>query len=146
MARRRRARPKRPRKGRGREPDAYRADAERLAREFVDTVAQRWGARLGDDLDAVRVLDRVLEYVRDENAEELLLPAGFYFGELLRRAYGGHYAWSPLRKALGLRFRGLVLYPLETVRRRVEQPGARPLEHVLLVLAKQLSERDDSPP
>jgi hypothetical protein len=121
-------------------PNPYLDDAKTLSAQFVADVRERWGAKLGRDLDAVRVLDRVLGFIRQEGAGELVLPAGFYFGELLRRAYDGEYAWSPIRKALGLKLSTLVVYPIETVRRVLEEPGARPLEEVLMVLAKRLSE------
>ncbi len=121
--------------------DAYAEDAARLAEQLRREAKARWGTVLGSDLDAVRTLDRVLRFVRDEGVKTLVLPAGFFFGELLRRHYGGRYAWSPVRKALGLELDGLIVYPLETVRRIVADPQARPLEHVLMILAKRLSEQ-----
>ncbi|GIW71531.1 MAG: hypothetical protein KatS3mg102_1073 [Planctomycetota bacterium] len=121
---------------------AYDEDARRLAAEFVAEVRRRYGAVLGFELDAVRVLDRVLGFVRADGARELVLPAGFFFAELLRRCYGGRYAWDARRRALALQIGPLALYPLEKVSRLGERCPAGPaqtLEGFVLVLARRLA-------
>lgn len=125
----------------------YVDEAEALSEAFVREVKARFGVELGFDLDDVRRLDALSRMASAELDDELILKGGFYFGEVLRRAYRGRYQWYTPKDALSLEIGELKTFPIEKFRVVVEEARRGPLapertfEGYLMVLAKRMADR-----
>lgn len=118
----------------------YVDEATALAAEFLKEAKARFDAELSYDLDAVRALDKVCRYNRAAFDDGLILKAGFFLGEVLRRAYRGKYQWDARVKALSLRVGELVAFPVEKVRKVVVERDEGTFEEYLMVFAKKLAD------
>lgn len=127
----------------------YEEEARQFAEEFAREAGSRFDARdLRYDLDSVRSLDKVCRFNRKEFDDGLILKAGFFFGELLRRVYGGRYRWDARLDALSLRLDeakaseggdALVVFPLLKVRNVIAAKDPQTLEEYVMILAKRLT-------
>jgi hypothetical protein len=125
-------------------PDPYVEEAETLSAEFVAAAGERFQEpekELDYTIDSIRILDRICRFGREQFDDGLILRAGFYFGEMLRRAYRGKYRWDEGRALLALEIEGMSVFPVEKVRRvvRAQDPGS--LQDFLMILAKKIAER-----
>ncbi len=118
----------------------YVEEAQQFAKEFLAEANILFDARLGGTLDDLRALDRVCRFNRDAFDDGMVLRAGFYLGEVLRRHYKGTYQWDPRRNALSLRIGEVALFPIEKVRKIVVDRDAGTLEEYLMVLAKKIAD------
>lgn len=118
----------------------YVAEAERFAKEWRAEAKVLFGAELGLALDDVRTLDRICRAHRPGFDDGMILRAGFYFGEILRKNYAGKYLWDSRRDALSIRIGPIVAYPIEKMRKVVAGEEKGTLEEYLMVLAKKLAD------
>jgi hypothetical protein len=144
-------RKRRARKGaEARDADPYVLEAEQFAEEFVALATERFDEHELDlTIDSIRGLDRICRFSREAFDDGLVLKAGFYFGEMLRRAFAGKYRWLAARGALAVDIEGLTVLPIEVVRRLVSGKATTTLQEFLLILAKRISEqraRGSTPP
>jgi hypothetical protein len=118
----------------------YAEEAATLAKEFKAEANILFQANLGGTLDDLRALDRVCRFNRQAFDDGMILRAGFYLGEVLRRHYDGKYQWDVRRNALSLRIGEVSLFPIEKVRKIVAEKDAGTLEEYLMVLAKKIAD------
>ncbi|MHC4392604.1 MAG: hypothetical protein ACYS22_15000 [Planctomycetota bacterium] len=124
----------------------YVAEAAQWATQFQSEALDRFGAELDYDLDHIPRLDNLFRNAGEEFDDGMVLRAGFFFGEILRRTYAGRYQWYPLKEALSLEIDGLRTFPIEKVRailsgRAKEDSGqVGTLEGYVMVLARRLSD------
>jgi hypothetical protein len=119
----------------------YVEEAEKLAKEWRAEAKILFGAELGVSLDDVRALDKVCRFNREAMDDGMVLRAGFYLGEILRRNYqGSKYLWDARRDALSLRIGPVTVYPIEKIRKVVAEKDVGTLEEYLMVLAKKIAD------
>jgi hypothetical protein len=123
--------------------EPYVEEAEQLSAEFIEIAAEELDEKeLEYSIDSIRGLDRACRFVREKFDDGLILKAGFYFGEMLRRHFkGSRYQWDPRLNALALEVEGLLVYPIEKVRKVVQGKEQGSLQDFLMILAKRVSER-----
>lgn len=120
----------------------YEKEARRLGEEFLAYAPERFDEHeLDFTINSVRHLDRACRFSREKFDEGVILRAGFYFAEILRRNFKGTYDWEDKLNTLALKIEGLTVYPLEKVRKVVEARDAGTLPEFVLVLAKRIADQ-----
>src|SRR5438552_4127342 len=95
----------------------YVDEAQKLAKEWRAESKVLFEADLTGSLDDVRVLDKLCRFNRQAFDDGMVLRAGFYLGEVLRRAYHGKYLWDVRRDALSLKIGEVTIFPIEKMRK-----------------------------
>jgi hypothetical protein len=113
----------------------------RSAAAFLRRYEKTTGRKLDYSLDRVRDLDRYLEkhFRGDPLPEEVVEDVGYYFAELLHRSCGGRYAWDRERGTLAIRKEGISVFPLEKVRRVLQERTPGGLEVYAFLYARKTS-------
>ncbi len=124
------------------EAEPYVEEAQTLGQEFVAIAAERLDEHeLDFTIDSIRALDRACRFCREKFDDGLILRAGFYFGEMLRRAFKGKFEWDEKSDALGVRFEKLVVFPIEKVRKVVAGKEPNSLQDFMLILARRIADQ-----
>src|SRR4051794_28819205 len=97
----------------------YVDEAVTFSKQFRKEASDRFFADLGDTIDDLRALDKVCRFNRAEFDDGMVLRAGFFFGEILRRHYKGKYQWDTRRNALSLKIGEVTAFPIEKMRKVV---------------------------
>jgi len=124
--------------------DPYAEEADALAAEFVEQAPWKVDEAVDEldlSIDSIRVLDRACRFQRKAFDDRYILCAGFYFAEMLRRAYKGRYRWDERSQALALDVEGLSILPIEKIRKVVAGQDNASLQEFLLILAKKIADR-----
>jgi hypothetical protein len=120
--------------------EPYVDEAEAMSATFLDEAKEQFQAELDYDIDSIRSLDKICRYNKLRFDDGMILRAGFFFGEILRRTYHGKYQWDTRVNALSLELGEIRIFPIEKIRKIVvdREPGT--LEEYLMVLAKRLAD------
>jgi hypothetical protein len=122
--------------------EPYVEEAETFAQEFIEEAASALDEKELDlTIDSIRGLDRACRFVKEKFDDALILKAGFYFGEMLRLHFKAKYEWDPRHNFLALNVEGLLVYPIEKVRKVVRGEDKGSLQEFLMILAKRVSEK-----
>ena len=120
--------------------EPYVEEAETMSAAFLEEAAERFHAELEFDIESVRPLDKICRYNKLLFEDGMILRAGFFFGEILRRSYDGKYQWDTRVNALSLEIGEIRIFPIEKIRKIVVDREAGTLEEYLMVLAKRLAD------